>query len=641
MADVWDQFKDAPTDGAVLLGKAKSDYPYLANSGLVAVSGKNGGNRKLEYWPRGEPGNAQYPRPAGIPIDSAGVEIFDQNVSPKDLLADYVSHEAVNSDPQLRALYQEFAASVPDETMRKRYDYHKANLGENRDYETWKEHSGMPEFFRGYTFDQWPDAKKFYSPQQIQKLDKVREYLGVTQQNAGGDPWAQFKDAEAQPPQALPSLGQQLKRQLGLTARVPIDVIASLPLAAADAGIATRNLLTGSNYDSASKMYDEAMASVFPKPETGIEKGVNIAGQMVVGSRLPSPQAAQQAPANFSRQTMRQMAAAKAAERGYVVPPSTVNQSTTNKVLESIAGKVATEQDASLRNQTVTDRLVKRAIGMAEDETLSPASLEGIRQQAGKVYEAIKQTPDVKVDQKYLSQIAGLPKSIADEISPKIMARVDSAAGGAMRRGYEPMPASQIIQRIRELRFESQRNLSPLAAVNPESAKLGKAQKAAAAALENLLMRNLRANGAGELADEFASARELIAKTHSVEKAMNPVTGEINAAKLAQQLAKGKPLTGDLRDVAEFATAFPKASKLVLDSGSVRNTDVILGAGTAALAREPTYLLYPFARQATRNALLSEAGQRVLTTPGLQPHPSLAMSMLYGIEGARKNALAD
>jgi hypothetical protein len=438
---------------------------------------------------------------------------------------------------------------------------------------------------------------------------------------------------QSQPAGPAPSMGQQLKRQLGLTARVPIDVMAALPLAAADAGIAARNLITGSNYDSASQMYNQAMSNVFPTPETGIEKGVNIAGQMMLGSKLPAPQAAQQAPTNFSQPTMRQLALQNAQGEGYVVPPSTVNPSMTNRALESIGGKVAMEQDASLKNQKVTDRLVRQALGLPEDEMLSPGSLEGIRQKAGQVYADIANAGEVKPDQQFVDQVSKLPQKIADEVAPKVSAIIDPSAGGKMRRGYEALPASRIIQSMRELRFEAQRNLSPMAAQNPESAKLGRAQKEAADALEELLMRHLRSTGLGKLADQFADARKLIAKTHTVENAVNEVTGEVNAAKLAQQLAKGKPLSGELKKVAEFATAFPKASKLVLDSGSVRNTDVILGAGTAAMSREPTYLLYPFARQAIRQGLLSKAGQRALTTPGLQQHPSLAMSLLYGIEG--------
>jgi len=451
--------------------------------------------------------------------------------------------------------------------------------------------------------------------------------------------------APVQPAPADPSLYNQsderskaalrmtrdLGRSIGLAGRTILNTFAGAPLMAMNAGVTGRNLLTGSNYQMPSDMWNQALNEAgVPQHQGVIEKGGDILGQMLLGSKLPGPSASQQAPVNFNPQTMKQLALAKAQQDGYVVPPSTVNPSVTNKVLESVGGKIAMEQDASLRNQKVTDSLVKRALGLPEEEILGPGTLDALRAQAGKVYEEIGKTGNVKVDQRFVDDVAKLPKAIADEIAPKVTAIIDSSAGGAIRRGYEETPASMLMQKLRELRFESQRNLSALAAQNPESAKLGKAQKKAAEYVEELLMRHLRANNAGKLADEFADARKLIAQTHTVQKAMNEVTGEINASKLAQQLAKGKPLSGDLRKVAEFSTAFPKASRLVLDSGSVRNTDVILGAGTAALSREPSYLLYPFARQAMRYGLQSDAGQRALTTPGLQPHPSVAMGLLYG-----------
>jgi hypothetical protein len=479
------------------------------------------------------------------------------------------------------------------------------------------------------------------------------------------NPFDQFDASEAiSPASPKPSLSERVfgtkdqwtspeawKRSLGLAARVPVDAITSLPLLAADAGVAARNAVQGNirwlpewmsgpddpsvqrgtPYESPSQMYQQAMGAVAPTPTGGIEKGMNIAGQMVLGSKVPAPQAAQQAPANFSAQTMRQLALQNAQQAGYKVPPSTVNPSVMNKILESAGGKIAMEQDASLKNQEMTNMLARRALGMSDDEMLSAGSLEAVRQKAGQIYSDIAKTGGVKVDQKYIDTLSKLPKAVTDEIAPKVSAKVDSAAGGMMRRGYEEMPPSQVLQSVRELRFEAQRNLSPMAAQNPESAKLGRAQKAAADALEELLMRHLRSSGAGKLADQFADARKLIAKTHTVEDALNEVTGDVNATKLAQQLAKGAPLSGDLKKIAEFSTAFPKASKLVLDSGSVRNTDVALGAGTAALSREPTYLIYPFLRQAVRAGLLSDTGQRALTTPGMQPHPSAAMSMLYGI----------
>lgn len=101
-----------------------------------------------------------------------------------------------------------------------------------------------------------------------------------------------------QEPQA-PSFGQQLGRQVGLAARIPIDAVSAIPLAIADAGIAARNLITGSDFESASSMYQNAMGQVFPTPQTAIEKGVNVVGSAVAGSRLPVPTTSQQAPAQF------------------------------------------------------------------------------------------------------------------------------------------------------------------------------------------------------------------------------------------------------------------------------------------------------------------------------------------------------
>lgn len=452
----------------------------------------------------------------------------------------------------------------------------------------------------------------------------------------GANPFDQF-DAQEAPQQPAPSMGQQFKRQLGLAARIPIDMIASLPLAAADAGIAARNLITGSNYDSASKMYDQAMSSVFPKPETGIEKGVNIAGQMIAGSKLPAPQAAQQAPANFSQQTMRQMALQKAAQEGYVVPPSTVNPSTTNKVLESIAGKVATEQDASLRNQTITDALMKRSVGLDDAVQMSEDVLPGIRGEAGKAYQALRSAGSMAADAQYgkaldaiTAKYQGAAKAFPELARDDVVTAVESVRKSSF-------DADSAIDAISILRDKSS------TAYAQGNKALGKAYREISGALEGAIERNLASRGgdAAKMLGEFRQARQLIAKTYTAEKALNQSAGSFNASKLATELAKGKPVSGEAKKVAEFAQAFPKAARLVLDSGSVRNTDVILGAGTAALSREPTYLLYPFARQAVRNALLSEPGQRVLTTPGLQPHPSLAMSLLYGIEGTRKNALAE
>jgi hypothetical protein len=432
-----------------------------------------------------------------------------------------------------------------------------------------------------------------------------------------------------QAPAPAPSMGDQVKRQLGLTARVPIDTLASIPLAAADAGIATRNLLTGSQYDSASKMYDDAMSNVFPKPEGGIEKGVNIAGQVVLGSKMPAPQASKVAPPSFNPQSMKQMALAKAAQEGYVVPPSTVNPSMTNKVLESIGGKVAMEQDASLRNQQVTDALMKRSLGLDKAAQMSEDVLPALRSQAAQPYKALRSVGTMRADSDYgkaLDAIAAQYRGAAKDFPDLARDDITKAVESVRKPSFDADSAMDAIAILRD---------KAATAYTQGDKALGKAYREISGAMEGAIERSLARRGkdAAALLKEFRDARQLIAKSYTAEKALNPQVGSFNAQKIATELAKGKPLSGDAKKVAEFATAFPKAAKLVLDSGSVRNTDVILGAGTAIMSKEPAYLLYPFMRQAVRQGLLSGAGQRVLTSPGLQPHPSTAMSLAYGING--------
>lgn len=166
--------------------QAMGQFPYLKDKNISSVVSPpdEGEGRGLEYWGPGDKGwdwkGKHYDRPAELPLDSHGVQLFDKNVRPIDILGDYVSHHAVNSDPQLSALYKQFTDSVPDQKMRDRYKWHQENSGEDTPYDQWKKDAGMPELFRGYTFNQWGDkAKNYYTPQQLQILDKVRQHLGI------------------------------------------------------------------------------------------------------------------------------------------------------------------------------------------------------------------------------------------------------------------------------------------------------------------------------------------------------------------------------------------------------------------------------------------------------------------------------
>ena len=163
-----------------LLESAQKEYPYLADKNIgYAYTPSANDKRVLEFWSPTEEGDKEYPRPAAIPMGQVGVQVISPQAKPIDILGDYVSHYGVNVDPQLQQYYQQFAQALDPQMMQNRYAYHAANLGESRPYQQWYESTGLPEMFRGYTFNQWDNAKEMYSPQQLQILDAVRSHLGI------------------------------------------------------------------------------------------------------------------------------------------------------------------------------------------------------------------------------------------------------------------------------------------------------------------------------------------------------------------------------------------------------------------------------------------------------------------------------
>jgi hypothetical protein len=159
--------------GSKLLERAQQEYPYLAGKDIAyKYSPQKDPEYKLEFYQGGD-------LPDWAKGRKTAIEVFNPKTTPLDVLGDYVSHYGVQQDPQLQAYYQQFQNLLDPAAMQQRYQYHTQNLREERPYEQWAKMTGVPEMFRGYTFNQWENAKDMYTPQQLQVLDQVRKYLGV------------------------------------------------------------------------------------------------------------------------------------------------------------------------------------------------------------------------------------------------------------------------------------------------------------------------------------------------------------------------------------------------------------------------------------------------------------------------------
>ncbi|MGY2995453.1 hypothetical protein [Mesorhizobium sp. URHB0026] len=167
-----------PTD---LMGLARQQYPRIfdnLNMGFVNSPTANSDGNMLESWPAGEPGAPDYPRPSQLPLDQFGVQVFDQNTTPRDLAADVVSHQLVKTDPAFSGDYQAFAKTFDtpqgQDRLRQDYSYSRQNEGERRPMNEWASTDRIPAYMRAYVFSQWPNAEKAFSPEQLAILDRIK-----------------------------------------------------------------------------------------------------------------------------------------------------------------------------------------------------------------------------------------------------------------------------------------------------------------------------------------------------------------------------------------------------------------------------------------------------------------------------------
>lgn len=366
--------------------------------------------------------------------------------------------------------------------------------------------------------------------------------------------------------------------------------------------------------------------------------GLGAAGQKAGGflaGKLSDKLAAREAAATAKQlQDAPMLATAKAAqEAGYTLPPTQLNPSRMNNMLEGLAGRISTQQVASERNQAVTNSLVKKALSLPDDQPITIDALKQVRAQAGQAYEAVKATGTVQADPLFNAQL------------DHIMARYQGASKDFPGLANEKVAG--MVEALRQPQFGADSAIDAISVLRDSAddafrkgdAQIGKAAKTAAAALEDQIGRHVAALGDPDLLKAYQEARKAIAKTYSVQAALNESTGNVITAKLAKQLEKGKPLSGELKQVAEIGRTFPKATQEISRSmPGVSPLDWIASTGTSMASGSMLPLSWLVGRPAARAAVLSPAYQARMTTPGYAAPASLRLSDLLFRNG--RGALA-
>lgn len=268
-------------------------------------------------------------------------------------------------------------------------------------------------------------------------------------------------------------------------------------------------------------------------------------------------------------------------DAGYVLPPNMLKPTFGNSVIESISGKQATQQFASTKNTEVTEKLTRKALGIADDVPLTQGTMEDLRKTAGKAY----------------ADVSSLSGQAAADLEALKLARNEAQGWfNAYNRSASP-------------------------------ADLAKAKdfRAQADLLETALEGHAKTAGRDSLVPALREARKQIAKTYTVGRALNDASGTVDARIFGRLYEKGKPLSDGLDTAGRFASAFPKAAMSPQQVGSPGAHNLkagmsaamggagFLGAGPVGMAAAALPFVAP---PLARSVMFSKGAQRGLLNQG-------------------------
>lgn len=293
----------------------------------------------------------------------------------------------------------------------------------------------------------------------------------------------------------------------------------------------------------------------------------------------------------------------ESAKEGYVVTPSKVkNASKKDLASESAGGKYVTEEVARFKNQQVTDGLVRKYLGLADDAALDQNTLNVVRKKHGKAYESIE----------------------------KLKGKVDSKTTGTGGLYNKPQTTTTVIHRDGKLILDDIKNardaerqlwknyrFGPNAGQN-EQLKLARNKTDEVIELEKELDRLLAYHKKPELAKKLKQARQDIAKVYLVDDAMT-ATGNIDARRFSQALKK-KYMTGEAKKIAQFADQYPDLAKVpksqtLKDVTKPEMAFILAEIGAGNLKTAAAALLNPL----TKSRLFTKGAQERIISSQLNP----------------------
>jgi hypothetical protein len=350
--------------------------------------------------------------------------------------------------------------------------------------------------------------------------------------------------------------------------------------------------------------------------------GQAVGNAVAAGAQKILASRAAQAATSEAQNVVRDSTLKASQDAGYVVPPTVTNPSFTNTALESASGRYATKQAAMVKNQPVTNALAAAEIGLPKGAPITQQALQDVRSQAGQVYGQVKKTGTIQTDGDYLNdltKITNASEEVAKGFPGATTPAADKIDSLVKSLSQDNFSAAQAVEYSKRLRQQASANYKLAGrSADPEDLALAQAQSKGADALEGMIGRHLDAQGKPDLLAAYQDARTRIAKTYSIDAALNDATGNVDAKALARQLDNGRPLSGGLKKAAQFAQAFGEVAGEPVKGPGVSKLAFASAAG-GALTGHPELLALPAISTIARKTLLAGPVNRYLSAPSYAP----------------------
>lgn len=299
------------------------------------------------------------------------------------------------------------------------------------------------------------------------------------------------------------------------------------------------------------------------------------------------------------------------------------------KGMRSLGGEPRVDEQNSVHNEEVADRLIKSTLGLKPEDGLNEQTFDRLKNEAYQAYRAIGQNLGIiQHDQQYFDDVRRAGERNETSIGAGMtqgepygngeqLQRFEHERARYMKPRESGVTAQEMLDKIRSLRYQARTNLK---AYQPDNNMLGRAQWDIANAMENQIQRTAEkiAQETGDpniaqLVPDMKAARQQLARINAVQLAMG-AGGHVRSVDLAKMLDNGVPLDGGLKKVAELAAEFPKDWAPASERGEhglFSAVDFLLG-GSGIIFHHPMEAGLPFIRIGARKALKSEGVQSAM-----------------------------